>query len=144
MSLHGFAVTDGAAPSAALVAANGKFYGTTDGRRQRRFRDDLQHRFGRDVRDAQAPRRAGTGTRRPRALILASDGKLYGTTSAGGTSDLGTLFKVDFAGTLTTLHPLAASEGAAPVGNLVQGTDLAFYGTTRDGGATGRTAPSSR
>ncbi len=135
-SLHSFVITDGAAPSAALVAGNGKFYGTTksggSGGFGTIFSIDSAGNFA-TVKHLGA----GDGHAPTASVILASDGKLYGTTSAGGTNDLGTIFRIDFAGTLTTLHPLAATEGSAPLGNVVQGTDLNFYGTAKDGGANG-------
>src|SRR5262249_52560580 len=80
-------------------------------------------------------------------LIQASDGNLYGTTANGGNScpdygegeTCGTVFKVDGNGSLTTLYRFCAethcTEGAFPQGNLVQGTDGSFYGTTYWGGA---------
>ena len=38
------------------------------------------------------------------ALIQGSDGSFYGTTVGGGATGSGTIFKIDAAGTLTTLH----------------------------------------
>ena len=66
-------------------------------------------------------------------MIQASDGNFYGTTTHGGTggcySGCGTVFKMDAAGTLTTLHSFTGSDGASP-GSLIQATDGNFYGTT--------------
>ncbi len=134
--LHNFVITDGAAPSAALVAANGKFYGTTKSGGSAGFGTI----FSIDVPGTFAVLKhlgAADGHAPTAPLFLAGDGKLYGTTTAGGTNDLGTTFKVDFAGTLTTLHPIAAGEGSTPLGGVVQGSDGNFYGTARDGGAFG-------
>jgi uncharacterized repeat protein (TIGR03803 family) len=41
-------------------------------------------------------------------------------------------FKIDAAGTLTTLHSFSGfpGDGTAPVGGLMQGSDGNFYGTT--------------
>src|ERR1700678_247705 len=36
------------------------------------------------------------------ALLQTTDGSFYGTTSAGGANNLGTVFKIDSGGTLTT------------------------------------------
>jgi len=71
------------------------------------------------------------------ALVEATDGDLYGTTSGGGTSDLGTVFKITRSGTLTTLHSFDRTDGSAPGAVLAQGTDGNFYGTTNSGGARG-------
>src|SRR5262249_47718837 len=41
----------------------------------------------------------------------------------------------DASGTLTTLHAYTPSEGAKPYGQLIEGSDGNFYGTTTEGGA---------
>src|SRR5438552_4056734 len=48
------------------------------------------------------------------SLIQAGDGSFYGTTSRGGASGNGTVFKIDAAGTLMTLHRFGGSDGANP------------------------------
>jgi uncharacterized repeat protein (TIGR03803 family) len=70
------------------------------------------------------------------ALVQGSDGNFYGTTAAGGAHYKGTVFKIDSAGNLTTLHSFSGFplDGAAPVAGLVQGSDGNFYGTTASGG----------
>src|SRR5437867_10336586 len=70
-------------------------------------------------------------------LIHASDGNFYGTTSAGGPAGGGTVFRMDAAGTLTTLHSFAcnSTEGCKPAARLIQASDGNFYGTTASGGA---------
>jgi uncharacterized repeat protein (TIGR03803 family) len=80
------------------------------------------------------------------ALVQGTDGNFYGTTSGGGANNLGTVFQITPAGVLTTLHSFAgtggaggatsATDGATPVGALVQGADGTFYGTTSAGGAS--------
>ncbi|MGE5212316.1 MAG: choice-of-anchor tandem repeat GloVer-containing protein [Nitrospirota bacterium] len=71
------------------------------------------------------------------ALVQGSDGNFYGTTPAGGAHGKGTVFKIDAAGMVITLHSFSGSpgDGAVPVGGLVQGSDGNFYGTTASGGA---------
>jgi len=71
-------------------------------------------------------------------LLLAIDGYFYGTTYAGGgTADAGTIFKIDSAGSLTTLHIFSDVDGAGPAAALIQGSDGSLYGTTAFGGANG-------
>ena len=73
----------------------------------------------------------------PNGLILHADTFFYGTTQAGGTTEFGTVFKVDAAGTLTTLAELTGTatprKGSAPSGRLVADGNL-LYGTATAGG----------
>jgi uncharacterized repeat protein (TIGR03803 family) len=69
-------------------------------------------------------------------LVQGSDGNLYGTTSYGGTSDDGTVFKVTTSGTITTLHSFTGSDGSEPTAGLLLGTDGNLYGTTVKGGTS--------
>src|SRR5208282_2859865 len=72
-------------------------------------------------------------------LIQPTDGNFYGTTSSGGASNFGTVFKITPAGALTTLYSFCSqpkcTDGYTPEGSLVQGSDGNFYGTTDSGGA---------
>jgi uncharacterized repeat protein (TIGR03803 family) len=70
----------------------------------------------------------------PNGLVQATDGNFYGTTSEGGYSGYGNVFKITPEGVLTTLHDFDFTDGAEPNG-LVQATDGNFYGTTSEGGA---------
>src|SRR5439155_10886837 len=73
----------------------------------------------------------------PAGLIQARDGSFYGTTSGGGAHQNGTVFKLDAAGRLTTLHSFAGgSEGQNPLAGLIQARDGSFYGMTGYGGAS--------
>jgi uncharacterized repeat protein (TIGR03803 family) len=75
-------------------------------------------------------------------LAQATDGNFYGTTSAGGNTDVaGTLFKITPDGTLTTLYGFCAqtkcADGSSPFGGLMQSTNGNFYGATALGGTYG-------
>ena len=50
---------------------------------------------------------------------------------------MGTVFSLDSAGTLTTLHHFAGPDGANPNAGVIQGLDGRLYGTTTNGGAFG-------
>jgi len=70
--------------------------------------------------------------------MQAADGNLYGTTSSGGASGGGTVFRTTLGGGLTTLHAFTSgSDGGNPYAGLVQATDGNFYGTAGSGGASG-------
>ncbi len=73
-------------------------------------------------------------------LVADKAGNLYGTTSAGGTSDAGTVFqlkppapgKTDW--TLKTLVNFTGKNGSAPLGRLLLDASGNLYGTTSTGG----------
>ena len=75
-------------------------------------------------------------------LTQGTDGNLYGTTKAGGIYNLGTVFKMTPAGTLTTIYTFCfqnrCPDGAQPEAGLLLGTDGNFYGTTYSGGTLGQ------
>ena len=68
-------------------------------------------------------------------LIRDAAGNLYGTTAWGGTSDDGTVFKLDTTGKETVLHSFKGRDGENPYGGLVRDAAGNLYGTTYDGGA---------
>ena len=76
-------------------------------------------------------------------LVQGTDGNFYGTTTSGGQSNRGTVFRVTAAGALTTLHSFCSqpgcTDGAAPVAGLIQGSDGSFYGVTSQGGGSAGT-----
>jgi uncharacterized repeat protein (TIGR03803 family) len=71
-------------------------------------------------------------------LVRATNGQLYGTTSTGGASGLGTVFSMTSDGAVTTLRDFAGGvDGASPSTLLLQATDGNLYGSASGGGAAG-------
>ncbi len=70
----------------------------------------------------------------PAGLTLGTDGNFYGASIGGGTSNLGTLFRVTPSGVLTTLHSFNGTDGAFPYAPPIEGRDGNFYGVTQQGG----------
>jgi uncharacterized repeat protein (TIGR03803 family) len=70
------------------------------------------------------------------ALVRDSAGNLYGTASRGGTSNKGTVFKLDPSGNLTVLHTFTGTgqDGSIPYAGLIHDAAGNFYGTTMVGG----------
>jgi uncharacterized repeat protein (TIGR03803 family) len=138
--LHPFAVgTDGGFPRGVIQATDGNFYGTTQNggahgqgtvfKMTPSGDVTVLYNFTGGTVDGSAPT-AG--------LVQGTDGNFYGTTSSGGsTSDYGTVFMMTPAGSVTTLHVFAGSDGDQPEAALIQAADGAFYGTTFYGGAHG-------
>jgi uncharacterized repeat protein (TIGR03803 family) len=67
-------------------------------------------------------------------LLRDSAGSLYGTTMFGGSSDFGTVFKLDEPGRMTVLHSFAKIDGALPQSTLIQDASGNLYGTATWGG----------
>jgi uncharacterized repeat protein (TIGR03803 family) len=72
-------------------------------------------------------------------LVQGADGFIYGVAAHGGDFTVlapdggGTAFRMDAAGTVTSLHSFGGLEGAVP-NSLIQGRDGLFYGTAVYGG----------
>lgn len=147
--LHTFSGPDGSSGSGALVeASDGNFYGASgdggannDGTVFKMTPSGMLtvlHTFS----------GAADGAFPEGGLVQATDGNFYGTTGGGGSSnncnpeyDCGTVFTMTPGGTLTTLHTFSGVDGAQPNGNLVQGIDGNFYGTTFLGGVNNNCNP---
>ena len=147
-TLHSFASTDGANPTSALIqATDGNLYGTTTvGGANNSCNNGGPAGCGTIFKIT--PGGAFTtihsfdsadGANPYGPLIQGIDGNLYGTTTWGGANGYGTVFRLSPGGKLTTLHSFRSdcSDGAAPVGGLLQATGGNFYGTTGSGGAFG-------
>jgi uncharacterized repeat protein (TIGR03803 family) len=133
--------TDGANPYGILIqGSDGNFYGTTGNGGANNFgtvfritptgTETVLYSFAGGTLDGKQPH-AG--------LVQGIDGDFYGTTTSGGTSDAGTVFRVTPTGAETVLYSFAGgtSDGANPLAGLIQGGDGNFYGTTWLGGASG-------
>lgn len=73
-------------------------------------------------------------------VILAADGKLYGTTQSGGANSQGSIFKLNpSSNAYTTLYSISAgaSDGRYPYGNLLESSPGVFLGTCSEGGTNG-------
>jgi len=142
----GFANESGGNPEGLLVGADGGLYGTTAGGvyvngivtpgsgTVFRVNPDgtaytVLHAFSTNGLDGQNPL-AG--------LVQGRDGMLYGTTSGGGSNNLGAIFKLSINGAAySVIHTFGSvtNDGASPRAPLIQGSDGLLYGTTFFGGS---------
>jgi uncharacterized repeat protein (TIGR03803 family) len=131
-TIHSFNGIQGAAPHAGLVeASDGYFYGTTQQGGTKGwgtvFRIDtsgaIHILFNFDINDTVNGYEPWGG------LIQATNGKFYGTTYSGGANQAGTIFHIDSAGVLTTLHSFDFTTGFDPNVALLQASDGNFYGS---------------
>jgi uncharacterized repeat protein (TIGR03803 family) len=135
--LYDFSPAMGASPQRDLMqAANGLLYGMTN----KGGTNDLGVVFSFDpvsltytkLLDFTGP----NGASPYGSLLQASDGMLYGMTSAGGTSDNGTMFRLDPAGSnYTKLVDFNGLNGRSPYGSLMQASNGLLYGMTQHGGS---------
>ncbi len=71
-------------------------------------------------------------------VMIAADGKFYGTTSAGGTFSNGIVYQLSSGGPYRVLHNFQPStEGDASTAGFVQGSDGYLYSALSNGGVKG-------
>jgi uncharacterized repeat protein (TIGR03803 family) len=64
------------------------------------------------------------------ALVQATNGYLYGTTTSGGVDEFGTVFGITTSGNLMSLYGFVGVPAGGPAAGLVQATNGFLYGTT--------------
>jgi uncharacterized repeat protein (TIGR03803 family) len=139
--LHSFGSgTDGAVPYAAVVqATDGDFYGTTSSGGASGHGTVFKMTPGGAVSILHSFTGGAEGSSPLAALIQATNGTFYGTTSAGGAFGMGTVFTMTPAGAFATLYTFTGgADGANPVSAILQASDGNFYGTTQLGGTANR------
>ncbi len=129
--------TDGSSPAGSLVQnTDGAFYGMTYSGGTTGYGTLFRITTGGSFSVLHHLDGSSQGSLPVANLVQGTDGNYYGTTSAGGTTNHGTVFRTCTNGTYTVLYSLNRTpHGGAPLGNLVQGADGAFYGTSSEGGS---------
>lgn len=139
--LHRFqSFSDGAGPLTGLTYVDGTFYGTTY------YGAAFKSKYGNDNGTIFSMSKLGAtktlyrfASKRddglqPKGDLVSFNGELYGTTSAGGVANRGTVYSVTAAGAEKVLRSFyGGTDGGIPDSGLivVKGT---FYGTTYAGG----------
>lgn len=141
--VHDFAYSDGASPNLPTQGTDGNFYGSA------KFGGDPTCRCGAVYKIT--PSGATTvlhtfkgypndGTFPVGALVQGPDGFFYGVTYEGGSTNQGTIFKINASGSsYSVLHNFVyrspSFDGQLPYTGLTVGSDGNLYGTTANGGA---------
>ncbi|MCD4834546.1 MAG: T9SS type A sorting domain-containing protein [Bacteroidales bacterium] len=134
--------TNGSSPAGSLIqASDGKFYGMTE----RGGINDYGVIFEYDPATGIYTKKfdfddSNTGSYPLGSLMQASNKKLYGMTSEGGTNYCGVLFEYDpITGTYTKKLDFDDSNtGDEPYGSLMQASNGKLYGMTKEGGTSGK------
>jgi uncharacterized repeat protein (TIGR03803 family) len=134
--------TDGAAPAAGLILMNGTLYGTTSAGGSAGdgviFAIDPGSHAETVLYSFCSQAKCADGNL-PQSGLIAVNGALYGTTSAGGANGEGEAFSLNPAsGALTVLYSFCSqpncADGSEPQSSLVAANGV-LYGTTSAGGA---------
>ncbi|MFI5148133.1 MAG: choice-of-anchor tandem repeat GloVer-containing protein [Bacteroidia bacterium] len=129
---------NGAVPTGNLyMATNGKFYGMTTAGGTNGTGALFEFDTATSVLTSKVQFTGANGTSPNGSLMQASNGKLYGVTTGGGTSNSGILFEYDPASsTYTKKYDFdGAGNGGAPFCTLLQASDGLIYGVATTGGA---------
>ena len=130
--------TTGGNPYGSLVlAGNGKLYGLTAYGGVNDKGVIFEYDPATNIYSKKIDFSSGSGGYQPEGdLMQATNGKLYGMTRLGGTSDLGVIFEYDIAtNTIAKKVDFTGANGENPAGNLAQAPNGKLYGMTERGGA---------
>ena len=140
-TLATFTGTNGANPEAGLIAdGSGNLYGTTYGGGSGYVGTVFKIAAGTNTLSTLATFTDTANGAKPVAGLIADDsGNLYGTTEQGGSSGVGTVFKIAAGtNTLSTLATFTGTNGANPEAGLIADGSGNLYGTTVGGGSSNR------
>jgi len=137
--LYSFAGTSGIYPQASVIYESGILYGVTSSGGSglsygTLFSYNVSSNTLATLHSFTYP--PFTNGKQPQASVIYESGILYGTTTAGGTSNKGTLFKYDLStSTLTTFYSFAGqpTDGSQPQNGVIYESGI-LYGTTFNGG----------
>jgi uncharacterized repeat protein (TIGR03803 family) len=139
--LHNFG-DDGISPSGSLIKAkNDLLYGmTSEGGANSLgtiFNYNISTGMENDINNFDLYNPVFNGNNPQGSLIQASDGLIYGMTSAGGDSGVGVIFSYNIStGYEFIMHEFGSgTDGYSPHGSLMQANDSLLYGMTFQGGA---------
>jgi uncharacterized repeat protein (TIGR03803 family) len=139
--LHSFVLNqDGITPIGPLTLHNTKFYGTTSAGGDPVCGCGVVFSIGEDgggYRVLHTFRNRVLGATPVTALLVDSNGVIYGNTSAGGQNGTGVVFRLGSGDAYSVLHDFDPGFNGGPQGDMVFGDDAAIYGTQFGAGLFG-------
>jgi len=131
--LYDFDNTNGRAPTASLIeASNGKLYGMTEGGGTTGYGVIFEYDIASNTQTKLYNFDNTTGGFPKGSLMEASNGKLYGMASIGGSSNDGIIFEYNILTiSKTTLYEFDRTNGGGPKGDLMEASNGKLYGTTQ-------------
>jgi len=128
--------SNGNAPQGSLVeAGNGKLYGLTLAGGAYGQGVVFEYNPATNIIDRKISLNSSNGSAPYGSLMQTANGKLYGMTSEGGTSNKGVIFEYEFnTNTYTKKVDISSCQGDTPYGSLIQAPNGKFYGVTFYGG----------
>lgn len=126
---------DGSYPVGNLIEVNGKLYGMTSSGGSENagvlFSFDPVNSIYNVLKNLEI-NEGGYGNG---SLLLTTNGKLYGMTTAGGDNNYGVIFSFDISTNIyAKLKSFSGPDGSYPFGTLIQAKNGKLYGMTRSGG----------
>lgn len=118
-----------------MQASNGKLYGMTSAGGTSGVGILFEFDLSTNIMTKKVDFNISNGSTPYGTLLEASNGKIYGMTSVGGSAGRGVLFEYDFSNNIYTKKiDFAIANGDRPFGSLIEATNGKLYGVTRDGG----------
>ncbi len=146
---HNFTRYEGGIPKGEIVkASNGLYYGVTEfggtegvGVLFSYNPTNGTYAVLRNFSSLTTPAGSAVGGRPIRGMVIAPNGRLYGTCSAGGVNNVGTMWEYNIGTSTFTkkfdFDALPTGKGSTPRGRLLMHSNGTIYGTTQLGGANG-------
>lgn len=118
-----------------LILVNGSLYGMTLNGGANNGGTIFEYNLSTNTFTKKIDLSTSTGINPYGCLLLANNGKLYGMTSAGGSSYKGVIFEYNIAtNTYTKKIDFNGANGSTPYGSLIQASNGKLYGMTSSGG----------
>ena len=127
--------SNGNSPQCTLLEISGKLYGTTRFGGTNNGGVIFEYNISGATLTKKIDMAVGSGNVTVGSLMLASNGKVYGTTTGGGTGSQGVIFEYDVTNNIYTKKiDLNTSQGGGFYGSLTLGTNSKFYAMCGSGG----------